>query len=147
MAATSPDTGLFCTFHVGPLLMGIDVLQVQEVIKGRELTPVPLAHEAIQGLLNLRGDVVTAIDLRKRLKMENRPAGSPFMLLVVPFEGETIAFVADSVGEVTPVEIGGFEPPPATLSGERRELITGVYKLRQRLLHVLDAVKAAQVVP
>ncbi|AOS45617.1 Chemotaxis protein CheW [Lacunisphaera limnophila] len=135
----------YCTFLINHLLMGIDVLEVQEVIRGRPLTPVPLAPDAVHGLINLRGQIVTAVDLRRRLALPGRAPEAPTMLIVVRLGAEVAALIADDIGDVLEVDTASFELPPETLSPAAQHLIIGVQKLPQRLLHILDAARCADV--
>jgi len=141
----TPASQQFCTFSVARMSFGVDVRQVREVLKTRDLSPVPLAPGAIEGLLNLRGQIVTAIDLRRRLELPPRDPGAPSMLLVMQDGDGVVAFLADEVGDVIEVRDDTFEPPPATMSAAARELVTGVHKLPGQLLHLLDPEKAALV--
>lgn len=141
----TPASQQFCTFTVAGILFGVEVTRVQEVLKTRELSLVPLAPDAVEGLLNLRGQIVTAIDLRRRLALAPRQAGEPSMLLVMQDGDGVVAFLADSVGDVIEVSDSAFESPPATMPGSARELVTGVYKLPRQLLHLLDPEQAALV--
>lgn len=132
-------TRQFCTFFVGDGYFGIDVLDVQEIVPTRPLTPVPLAHPAVCGLMNLRGQIVTAIDLRRRLGLPDREAGSESVNIVVRTADGSVSIVVDDVGDVLDADDDRFEIPPETLSDFDRELIAGVYKLPDRLLVVLNA--------
>ncbi|MBE2213283.1 MAG: chemotaxis protein CheW [Opitutaceae bacterium] len=145
MAEAAASVRQYCTFEVDSLFLGIDVLHVQEVMKSRDLAPVPLAHDAVQGLLNLRGQIVTAIDLRRRLDLPPRPENRPPMLVVARTEGAVVAFLVDAIGDVIDVAEDTFEPPPDTIRTTVRDLIVGVHKLPKRLLHVLDAEHAADL--
>lgn len=138
------DTGQYCTLTVGDLLLGIDVGRIQEVIRGTAFTPVPLADPAIRGLINLRGQIVTAIDLRRRMGFEALPLSEPTATMVLGTAEEPLALVVDTVGDVVDVDGDSFEPPPDTLKGEARTMIDGAHKLERRLLLVLnlDAVMA-----
>lgn len=130
----------YCTFHVAGLLLGIDVLSVQEVLRaGHELARVPLAPPIIEGLLNLRGQIVTTIDLRRRLGFEARPSGPEPLWMIVRGGDGAVALVVDSVGDVIEVDESSFEPPPRTMPAAARGLVRGVHKLPARLLHILDA--------
>jgi purine-binding chemotaxis protein CheW len=137
-----PDDRQFCTFLVDGLYFGIEVLLVQEVIRFQEMTRVPLAHPAIKGLINLRGQIVTAIDLRRRLDLPDRLPGSLPMNVVVRTADGAVSLLVDEIGDVVNVEPGAFERSPETLSGIARELISGVCKLKERLLLVMDTEKA-----
>lgn len=123
---------------VDHLWIGVKVEDVQEVHSGAELTPVPLAPVFVSGLLNLRGEIVTAIDLRRCLETSERPAGRPSVNLILRTDDGSVSLLVDEVGEVMEVDDADAEPPPRTLRGRPRELITTVYKLDGRLLLVLD---------
>lgn len=131
-----------CTFHVADLYLGIDVLSVQEILRARALAPVPLAPATIEGLLNLRGQIVTAIDLRCRLGFPPRaPDATPMFMIVRTVDGQ-VALIVDAVGDVLESSADTFEPPPDTVPEAVRRLIEGVHKLPDRLLHVLDCEQA-----
>lgn len=133
-----------CTFVLDGHSFGIDVVKVQEVIRFQEMTRVPLAPRAVSGLINLRGQIVTAIDLRRRLDLPDRPADrSPVNVVVSTSEG-AISLLVDEIGEVIQVSEAAFERPPETLRGPARDLIRGAYKLDDRLLLVFDIEKALQ---
>ena len=128
----------YSTFFVGDLFFGIDVLSVQEVLRFQEMTCVPLAPEVIEGLINLRGQIVTAIDMRRRLGLPPRSTDVRPMNMVVRTEDSAVSLLVDEIGDVLEVEGSAFEAPPDNLGPEARELIRGVYKLKDRLLLVLD---------
>jgi purine-binding chemotaxis protein CheW len=128
----------FATFTVDNLFFGIDVLRVQEVLRFQNMTRVPLAPEVTEGLINLRGQIVTAIDMRRRLKLSPRPAGSMPMNLVVRAEEGAASLLVDEIGDVVEPDRDSLEPVPANVSSEARELILGVYQLKDRLLLALD---------
>ncbi len=132
---------LYCTFYLDDLFLGIDVLKVQEVLLYQQTTPVPLAHPVISGLINLRGQVVTAMDLRLRLGLTERDPEQLPMNVIVQTKGDTVSLLVDEIGDVVEVEDSAFEPPPETIQGAIRELIDGVYKLDGQLLLVVDAEK------
>ena len=128
----------FCTFFLKGQFFGVPVQQVQEVIQYQEMTAVPLVPEVIRGLINLRGQIVMAVDLRRRLRIEERPAGMlPVNVVVRTLEGP-VSLLVDSIGDVVEVDEKTFEDPPPTLEGKMRMLIAGVHKLDQGLMHVLD---------
>mgnify|MGYP000414202455 CR=1 FL=1 len=140
-----PDDRQFCTFLVDGLYFGIEVFQVQEVIRFQEMTRVPLASPVIKGLINLRGQIVTAIDLRRGLELAERPESSLPMNVVVRTGDGVVSLLVDEIGEVASTDPATFEPPPETLRGTARTLIDGVYKLKGRLLLVLNTDKAVNV--
>ena len=131
----------FCTFFLDGLRFGVDVQKVQEVVPYQEMTRVPLAPPTIRGLLNLRGQIVTGIDLRRRLELAERPADRLPMNVVLRGEDSPVSFLVDEIGEVIEVSAEDGEPPPDTLRGRARELIQEVYPLPDELLLVLDTAK------
>ncbi len=137
----------FCTFYLDKLLFGVEVGKVQEVIRYQEMTPVPLAPPVVSGLINLRGQIVTALDLRRRLDMPEREAEKLPLNVVVRTGEEAVSLLVDEIGDVLEVDDDTFEAPPETLQGEARELIRGVYKLKDRLLLMLDTEKTVTITP
>lgn len=135
----------FCTFRLDRLLFGVPVLQVQEVIRPQQMTRVPLAPPAVRGLINLRGQIVTAVDLRQRLELPAPKREVDAMNVVIRTADGAVSFLVDEVGEVVEVADDDRETPPETLRGAARELTQGVFKLRHELLLVLDSEQAATV--
>ena len=131
----------FCTFHLADLYLGIEVLNVQEVIRSQAMTRVPLAPRAVRGLINLRGQIVTAVDLRERLDLPALPEGREAMNVVVRTDEGAVSLLVDEIGDVLDTEAAQYEDAPVTLTPKARELIRGVYKLPQRLLVILDTEK------
>jgi purine-binding chemotaxis protein CheW len=131
----------FCTFFLDGLRFGVDVQKVQEVVPYQEMTRVPLAPAMVRGLLNLRGQIVTGIDLRRRLELPERAAESLPMNVVLRGEDSPVSFLVDDIGEVIEVAADACQRPPETLQGRVRELIQGVYPLPDELLLVLDTAK------
>jgi purine-binding chemotaxis protein CheW len=135
----------FCTFLLDGYLFGVPVPEVQEVIRYQPMTPVPLAAPAVQGLINLRGQIVLAIDLRRRLAFADRPPGEWPVNVVVRTPDGAVSLLVDEIGDVIEVEQSTFETPPETLHGAVRSMILGVHKLERRLLHLLDTERACQL--
>ena len=135
----------FATFLLTDLFFGIDVLNVQEVLRDQEMTPVPLSPGVIEGLINLRGQIVTAIDMRRRLDLPPRTEGQPWMNVVVRTQDGPVSLMVDEIGDVLKADPAGFERPPENLPPAARELIQAVYKLKDRLLLVLDAEKTVNL--
>lgn len=127
-----------CTFFLDGLFFGVGVQKVQEVIRFQEMTRVPQAPPVVGGLINLRGQIVTALDLRRRLELREREAGQRPMNVVVRTDDGVVSLLVDEIGDVVEVDQESFEPPPETLRGVARELVLGVYKLKDRLLLLLD---------
>lgn len=128
----------YCTFYLDGHFFGVEVMQVQEVIRFQQMTPVPLAPRVVEGLINLRGQIVTAIDLRRRLELPARPAGEQPMNIVVRTGEGAVSLLVDEIGDVVEVTDDSYERPPETLRGVARQLIPGAHKLSDRLLLVLD---------
>jgi purine-binding chemotaxis protein CheW len=128
----------YCTFFVDGQFFGVEVLNVQEVLRYQEMTSVPLAPPTVRGLINLRGQIVTAIDLRRRLELPPRASTELPMNVVVRSDDGAISLLVDEIGDVVEINDDIFENPPETLRGVARELIKGVYKMKNRLLLVLD---------
>lgn len=138
-------TRQYCTFYLNDQCFGLDVLRVQEVVRHQAMTRVPLAHPMVRGLINLRGQIVTAIDLRRRLNLPDRPADMEPVNVVVETADGAVSLMVDDVGDVLEVDESQFEPSPETLQGCARELIRGAFKLADRLLLVLDLDPAVTV--
>jgi purine-binding chemotaxis protein CheW len=132
----------FCTFYVDSLFLGIDVQQVQEVIRYQEMTRIPLASTAIRGLINLRGQIVTAIDMRCWMELPPRGPGELPMNVVVRDGENAVSLLVDRIGDVLEVDDELFEQPPATVRANVRGMILGAYKQADRLLLVLDIARA-----
>jgi purine-binding chemotaxis protein CheW len=134
-----------CTFYLDGQFFGLEVYKVQEVIRFLEMTRIPLASDVIRGLINLRGQIVTAIDLRRRLGLPPRSHSQPPMNVVVRTDDAVISLLVDEIGDVLEVDQADFEQPPETLQGMCRTLIKGAYKLDGRLLLVFDTEKLFNV--
>jgi len=126
--------GEFISFRVAGQLLGIPVQMVQEVLTAQRITRVPLAPPEVAGFLNLRGQIVTAVDLRARLDLKPREPGATVMNVVVQDEEELFSLLVDEVGDVIEVSRDIFEEPPATLDERWRESCDGVYRLKEELL-------------
>jgi len=135
----------FCTFYLDHLLFGVESQKIQEVVTYIELRPVPLAPPVVSGLMNLRGQVVVALELRRQLELPERPSNMTPVCLVVRASAGTVCLLADEVGNVVEVEEQTFEPSPETLSPRLRSVILGVHKLEDQLMHVLDTDQACEI--
>lgn len=137
------DTREYVTMRVAGQMFGISVMGVQDVLRGLKVTRVPLAPKEVLGSLNLRGRIVTAIDLRECFALppaEVKPK-EKIMSVVVEYRGEYFSLVVDSVGEVINLPAAQMEKTPANLSGKWKEMACGVYKLDGELLIILDVQK------
>jgi purine-binding chemotaxis protein CheW len=134
----SAVTQQLCTFSVAGLSLGVDVLKVQEVMLPQEMTRVPTAPPVVTGLINLRGHIVTAIDLRRRLGLPAAGSGSGAMNVVIRSDDGPVSFLVDEIGEVIEVDPGSYATPPTTIPHDLRELVLGVVRLEGRLLLAID---------
>lgn len=137
-AESSGENRDFVTMTIQNQLFGIPVLTVQDVLGPQKITRIPLASPEVAGALNLRGRIVTAIDVRKRLGLAPSENGKTSMSVVVDLDGELYSLIIDSVGEVLSLPADKFERNPATLDASWREISAGVYRLKEQLLVVLD---------
>lgn len=122
------------SFRVERFLFGIEVHKVQEVLRHQEVTRVPLAPDVVQGLINLRGQIIPAIDMRRRLGLGEGSGSDHVMNVVVRAEGETVSLLVDDIGDVIEVSEAQFEDIPPTLRAGLGEVLRGVYKLQSQLL-------------
>jgi purine-binding chemotaxis protein CheW len=135
----------YATFLVGGHYLGTAVLQVQEVLCGQRLTPVPLAPPVVEGLINLRGQIVPAVDLRRLLHLTPRESGEIALSVVVRTAQGPVSLQVDEIGDVIELDTAGFEEPPGNMDPLMRRLFTGVHKLKDRLLLVLDTTAATDL--
>lgn len=140
------DSSVQCaTFYVEKLFLGIDVQHVQEVLRAQETTMVPRAPAVVQGLINLRGQIVTAIDMRRRMGLPVRSESELPMNMVIRTEEGPLSLLVDEIGEVIEVRADQFEHPPANLSPEQLGTLRGVYKLDGELMLLLDPERLASI--
>ncbi len=129
----------FVTLKLAHQLLGIPVLSVQDVLKPHKITPTPLAPDWVEGVLNLRGKIVTAIDMRRRLGLPPRQSSAGFgMSIVIEYQGEPYSLLIDSVCEVLALDDENFEKNPVTLDSRWRQASAGIYQLKDELLIILD---------
>jgi len=133
------------TFLVGDLLFGVDVLCVQEVLRFQHMTPVPRAPQAIEGLINLRGQIVTALDMRRRLNLPPRKENETPMNVVIRRTDGAVSLLVDEIGDVLHAEAENYEEPQNNLAPETRKIVKSIYKLKDRLLLVLDEERAVDL--
>lgn len=131
-----------CTFTLDRYLFGVDVRQVQEVLRTQPMTRVPLAPSLVRGLINLRGQIVTAFDLRERLGLPRRDPSTPPMNVVLRRDEGAVALLVDDIGDVVEIEERKLERPPHTLRGPAAELVRRVVQMPGALLCVMDTDRA-----
>jgi purine-binding chemotaxis protein CheW len=129
------------SFHLGEEEFGVDILRVQEINRMREITRVPDSPDYVQGVINLRGQVVPVVDLRKRFGLPHKENDKDTRIIVVEIFGKIIGFIVDSVNEVLRIPANITESPPSLVAGSDKNYITGVGKLNDRLLILLDLEK------
>jgi purine-binding chemotaxis protein CheW len=137
----------FVTIRIGVQEFGVPVMQVRDVLRRQYLTPVPLALRAIAGLLNLRGRIVTAIDLRERLGLPPLSADAETANIVVEQDGEPYALVVDNVGDVLQIDERQFEAVPSVLDPRWRAVASAVYPTEAGLIVLLDIARLLDIVP
>jgi len=135
----------YCTFFLGDFFFGVEVEKVQEVISYQEMTRAPRAPSVVRGLINLRGQIVTAIDLLRLLEIGKSSLEKEPMNIVIRTDDGAVSFLVDEIEDIIEVDEASFEHPPETLQGVSRKLIRGAYKLPNRLLLVLDIGKAVEM--
>jgi purine-binding chemotaxis protein CheW len=134
-----------CTFWVDGIYLGVDVSEVQEVLRYHDMTVVPRAPESVLGLINLRGQIITAIDLRSRLGLPDRPEGDLPMNVIVRSEGESISLLVDDIGDVIATDELALEPAPVNLPSPVRGALRGVMPMPETLLLILAVDRVVDV--
>src|ERR1700759_572414 len=135
----------YATFYVDSMFFGIEVLKVQEVLRCQEMTRVPLAPKIVEGRINLRGQIVTAINMRRRLKLNPREPDAQPMNVVIRSEDGAVSLLVDEIGDVIEVSESCYETPPVNMAAAQRALVDGVCKLEQGLLLVLNTERALKI--
>ena len=138
VTSMTPAQQEFVTFRLADQWLGIPVMLVQEVLVAMRIARVPMAPEAIAGFLNLRGQIVTAMDLRSTLRLPPRAPDAEIMNVVVLQDGELFAFMVDEVGDVVSVSTSTVEPTPATLDVRWRAACSGIVRRERGLLLVMN---------
>ncbi len=128
----------FSTFYVGGALCGINILSIQEINKNFEITRVPQASEYIEGILNLRGRIVTIIDLGKKLGLESASKDKDNRNIIVNSEDEHIGLLVDSIADVVLAHRDDIEPAPSNIGGVKGKFFQGVLKTEDKLIGILD---------
>jgi purine-binding chemotaxis protein CheW len=132
------ESHMYVTMRIDNQLFGIPVKNVRDVLRHQKITCIPLSASEVAGSLNLRGRIVTVINLRRRLRLVEKENEDKSMFVVVEHKGELFSLVVDSVGEVMTVPGHMIEKSPANLGGAWKEVTTGIYKLSGELLVIMD---------
>jgi purine-binding chemotaxis protein CheW len=136
-----------CTFTLGDRTFALPVSEIREVVRSFDATPVPLAPPAVRGLVNLRGQIATALDLRLRLGLSAREAGLGEVNVVVDAPDGPVCLAVDDVGDVVEVDARHIDRPPETLRPAVRQLVRGICKLNEELVLLLDTARAIEAAP
>ena len=138
------NTVELATFFVGDALCGMDILKVQEINKLIEMTRVPKAPEYVLGILNLRGEIVTIIDLGRKLGLKPTDLNDKTRNVIVNSNEEHIGLMVEQISDAVQVQWEKVEKPPANIGGVQGQFFTGVYKTRDRLIGILDVEKVLE---
>ena len=140
-AASSAEMLELATFYVGDALCGIDILNIQEINKQMEMTTVPQAPDYVMGILNLRGQIVTVIDLEKKLNLGKTELNDTSRNIIVNAQGEYIGMLVSRISDVVEAAWDKMEPPPANIGGLQGKYFKGVFKTKEHLIGILDVEK------
>lgn len=141
MSSTTKGSGKrmeLATFYIGEALCGLDILNIQEINKIQELTPVPQAPEYVRGVLNLRGRIVTVIDLAKKVGLGDTSESVDTRNLIVNSRDGTIGLFVSKIGDVCEIQIDAIESTPVNMHGIQETFFSGVYKNSSKLIGMLD---------
>jgi purine-binding chemotaxis protein CheW len=139
------ESAQFVTFHVENLFFGIEAVRVQEVLRYQEMTPIPLSPEAIRGLINLRGQIVAAVDMRCTLGLPLHPGPEMPMNIILQSDDGPVSLLVDTIGDVLEVPLNSYAPVPDNVPAHQREMIAGVYRLKDRLMLLLRAERFLEI--
>jgi len=128
----------FATFYIGDALCGMDILRIQEINKQMEMTSVPQAPDYVKGILNLRGQIVTVIDLSRKLGLPGAVSGEDARNIIVKSQGEHVGLLVDRISDVIKVDWDKVEQPPAGMDGLQGKFFKGVYKTKKTLVGILE---------
>ncbi|MAT70712.1 MAG: chemotaxis protein CheW [Planctomycetaceae bacterium] len=132
----------FATFYVGDILLGIDIRHVQEINRQLEVTRVPHAPEEVRGVINLRGEVATVIDLRQVLGLPAAEVTRESRNLIVNYDGESIGLLVDRISDILTIDAAEIDPPPANVRGIDGRLLSGVHTLKSSIVVLLNIEEA-----
>ncbi|MCK5071047.1 MAG: chemotaxis protein CheW [Desulfocapsa sp.] len=133
------------TFLVGDALCGMDILKIQEINKLIDMTSVPQAPDYVLGILNLRGQIITSIDLSKKLGLGETNLSKDPRNIIVNSKGEHIGLLVKRISDVVQANTDKFESPPSNMGGIQGEYFTGVYKTTDKLIGILDVEKVLRI--
>jgi purine-binding chemotaxis protein CheW len=137
-SAVGGEDETFVTFVIADQRFGVPVHRVQDILKPERIAPVPLAPAAVKGSINLRGRIVTVVDVRERLGLPRRADGGTSMGVTVEYRSEHYTLLVDRIGDIVELPPQRHEDKPATLDPAWRELTAGVFRLDEGLIVILD---------
>lgn len=140
---SSPTARQLTTFSLGNNIYGIDVMRVQEVTNTLPVTRIPIAPDYVCGLINLRGQIATAIGLHQLFGIGSEGSGDSKMTVICKFDGALMSLFVDSIGDVIEISESDCEPVPDTIKGPVRKFMSGVYKTKGQILSIVDLDKLA----
>ena len=143
--AKGSDRALYATFEVGGQYLGIRVLQVQEVLRRQQLTPVPLAPPVIAGLINLRGQILPALEMRRLFHLVERTDPEQVLNVVLRTDAGPVSVQVDEIGDVVEIESAAVEPPPLHIDRHVKRCLSGVCQMKDRVLLLLDVARTVDV--
>ncbi|PTY39681.1 chemotaxis protein CheW [Brachyspira hampsonii] len=135
------DSTNLVTFRLGSGEYAIDIMQAKEIIKMEKITLIPNAPDFVEGVINLRGNIIPIIDLKKRFNLEETEGDKNTGIIIVKIEDVDMGIIIDSISKVVSISNSDIQPPPPMLSGIGQKYIKGVGKLEDKLLVVLDLEK------
>jgi purine-binding chemotaxis protein CheW len=138
------ETRQYATFYIADLFFGIETIRVQEILRYQEMTHIPLAAKAIEGLINLRGQIVTAIDVRRSLALESMGGDRTPMNIVIHADDGTVSLLVDEIGDVLDIALDSYAPVPENMPAQHRQFIDGVFRLSDRLMLSLNVEQLLQ---
>ncbi|MCA9127691.1 MAG: chemotaxis protein CheW [Planctomycetales bacterium] len=136
--STNASTSQFVTFYLGDLLLGLPIHQVQEINRHLEVTSVPQSNASLRGVINLRGDVVSVINLSTILGINNSEFSAESRNVIIHHEGELIGLMVDSIADILSIDQSDVVPPPANVNGVDGRFFRGVYTTQTQLVVLLD---------
>jgi len=144
-APNSSDRNQYATFEVGGEYLGIRVLQVQEVLRRLQVTPVPLAPPVVAGLINLRGQIIPALELRRLFHLDERTDPEQALSVVLRTDAGAVTVQVDDIGDVVEIESTAVQPPPLHVEAHLKRCLSGVCQMKDRMLLLLDVARTVDV--
>ncbi|TDX51356.1 chemotaxis protein CheW [Orenia marismortui] len=132
------ETGQIIVFDIGTEKFGVKITEVHEIIRMKEITELPIDSSYIAGIINLRGDIISVIDLRKRFALKDIKKTDDTRIIVVEFEGQNVGLIVDAVSEVLHIDENNIDTPPKSMSGIKNDYIRGIIKINEDIVVLLE---------